>query len=268
MSKRPASAQPVALHTKGSIRVRKAPELVADVIRDKIVRGELKEGDLLPAESALMEEFGVSRPTIREAYRILEAERLVSVARGAKGGAVVHEPDPELIANYTLMVFRASRTTISEIYQARMAFEPPAARLCAEQNSKQAAAALREILEHEFEIIDDIPAFAASLTQFHRAIVELSGNRPMIHLAAAVHQVVERHQANIIALRSLDQPTNLLHDTIKVGLKSHARLIQFIEQEDGDQAESHWRLHMLNAHKSWVTGYENTLIGDLFPPVA
>mgnify|MGYP001224383966 CR=1 FL=1 len=160
---------------RSSIRIPKAPELVATTIRDRIVRGELKEGDLLQSELKLMEEFGVSRPTIREAFRILEAERLVTVSRGARGGAIVHAPDPDLIANYTLLVLRAERTTIYELYQARLAFEPPAARMCAELPDRSAAVnQLLELLEKENELIEDVPRFSRVLAQFHRAIVELS----------------------------------------------------------------------------------------------
>ena len=49
------------------IRVPKTAELVAAELRRKIVRGELAEGDALPSEAALMAEFAVSRPTLREA---------------------------------------------------------------------------------------------------------------------------------------------------------------------------------------------------------
>ena len=54
-------------------------ELVADHVRRQIVRGELVEGDALPSEAELMQRFGVSRPTLREAYRVL-GERAESPA--------------------------------------------------------------------------------------------------------------------------------------------------------------------------------------------
>jgi DNA-binding FadR family transcriptional regulator len=69
------------------LRAPKTAELIASYIRGQIVRGDLKTGDALPSETVLMEMFGVSRPTLREAFRILEAESLISVRRGARGGA-------------------------------------------------------------------------------------------------------------------------------------------------------------------------------------
>src|SRR5256885_7189092 len=78
-------------HERLSVRVPKAAELVAGHVRSQIVRGELSEGDALPPESALMEQFDISRPTLREAFRILESEGLITVRRGARGGARVQD---------------------------------------------------------------------------------------------------------------------------------------------------------------------------------
>src|SRR5690606_27941135 len=82
------------------LRVPKAAELVAGRIRSQIVRGELREGDALPTEGELMKEFGVSRPTLREALRVLEAESLISVHRGSRGGARVRVPQSNVAADY------------------------------------------------------------------------------------------------------------------------------------------------------------------------
>src|SRR6476661_7873987 len=81
-------------------RVPKMAELVAAQLRRKIVRGELAEGEALPAESALMAEFAVSRPTLREAFRVLESESLISIRRGARGGARVQLPNGNVAASY------------------------------------------------------------------------------------------------------------------------------------------------------------------------
>ena len=66
------------------VKVPKTAELVAAQLRRQIVRGDLREGDALPPEATLMEQFAVSRPTLREAFRVLESEALISVRRGAR----------------------------------------------------------------------------------------------------------------------------------------------------------------------------------------
>jgi len=67
-------------------------EIVADELRRQIIDGELADGDLLPRQELLVEQFNVSLVSLREALRILETEGLVSVRRGNRGGAVVHAP--------------------------------------------------------------------------------------------------------------------------------------------------------------------------------
>ena len=61
---------------------RTASETVAEAIRARIATGALRPGDMLPSERSLLDEFGVARPTMREALRILESDGLVSVRRG------------------------------------------------------------------------------------------------------------------------------------------------------------------------------------------
>src|ERR1700758_2004663 len=70
-----------------SLREPKMADRVAAVLRRMFVRGEIPEGTMLPPESELMERFGVSRPTLREAFRVLESESLIQVHRGVRGGA-------------------------------------------------------------------------------------------------------------------------------------------------------------------------------------
>ena len=82
----------------GAIRSPKTAELVARTLRRMVVDGQLKDGDFLPNEAELMSHFGVSRPTLREAVRVLESERLVEVRRGSRTGARGRGPGPEIVA--------------------------------------------------------------------------------------------------------------------------------------------------------------------------
>ena len=84
--------------TTKTSRSREKPEQIADELRSLIVSGELAEGDSLGREPDLVERFGVSRPSLREALRILEAEGLITVVRGVLGGVVVHQPNERMTA--------------------------------------------------------------------------------------------------------------------------------------------------------------------------
>src|ERR1700716_2870485 len=86
------------------VRVPKAAELVASTLRRQIVKGELATGEVLPSETELMEFYGISRPTLREALRVLEAERLIIVQRGSHGGARIQAPDGDVAARFAALV--------------------------------------------------------------------------------------------------------------------------------------------------------------------
>ena len=80
------------------VRPQKMADMVAGRIRQMIARGELTDGEWLATEPELMEQFGVSRPTLREAFRLLESDSLVTIRRGPPGGARVTVPGPEAAA--------------------------------------------------------------------------------------------------------------------------------------------------------------------------
>jgi DNA-binding FadR family transcriptional regulator len=266
MNNTTANAVPMPVASpKRNLHVPKASEIVADQIRKQIVRGKLNEGDFLPPESKLMEEYGVSRPTIREAFRILETEHLVTITRGARGGAVVHSPDADLIARYFLLVLQSEKTTIDQIYLARNFFEPSVARSLATRATAEDCRLLRDCLALEYEALDDVQAFAATLANFHKTLVELSQNRPLIHLVSAINEVVERHQVMVMSQRRTGAEASEIRATAARGLKSHAKLIDLLEKRDSDGAAAHWRNHMEQAYKTWVSGFEGMPILDLYP---
>ncbi|WP_250291830.1 GntR family transcriptional regulator, partial [Frankia sp. CiP1_Cm_nod1] len=133
-------------HVGRRVRVPKTAELVAARLRRQIVRGELVEGDALPPEAVLMEQFGVSRPTLREAFRVLESEALISVRRGAHGGARVHTPNGDVAARYAALVLEYRGTTIADVHQARALLEPPCVRRLAQRHTEEDLARLRAAL--------------------------------------------------------------------------------------------------------------------------
>ena len=80
------------------MRVPKMAELLATRIRRQIILGQLAEGELLLPEAQLLEQSGVSRPTLREAFRILESESFIAVNRGSRGGARILAPKIDVAA--------------------------------------------------------------------------------------------------------------------------------------------------------------------------
>src|SRR5262245_42216381 len=238
------------------VRVPKAAELVAARIRRRIIRGELKEGEALLPESELMAEFGVSRPTLREAFRILESESLISVTRGSRGGARVHPPDIRVAARFAGLFLQYAGATLEDVQMARVVVEPPAARMLAERRDLEATGRLRELIAREAQVLDDGHAFAELSTRFHELLMELAGNQTLALVVGMLHDIIEMHVES--SMERLDVDAN------KRAVRSQEKLMELIEAGEADRAEQHWRNHVRNAARAALDVPGRKTVVDLF----
>jgi GntR family transcriptional repressor for pyruvate dehydrogenase complex len=240
------------------VRTPKTAELVARTLRQMIVDGKLKDGDFLPNEPELMNHFRVSRPTLREAVRVLESERLVEVRRGSRTGAQVRVPGPEIVARPAGLLLELSGATIADVLVARSAIEPVAARLLALNGKVKAFDELEQILTEDIPASLEAARFAAATAHFHRRLVELSGNATLSMIAGMLHEITERHTAVAVTRkRSVPKPD---YDKL---VRSYRHLIKLLHARDGDEAEAHWRRHMDNSRKIVLRGLENIKVRDV-----
>ena len=120
-----------------TVQFRRLAEQVADQLRRRILLGELADGSILPKEDELLREFPVSKPSLREAMRILEAEGLLRVRRGKLGGAVVRRPNAANVAYTIGLVLGSQEVSLSDVGGALMQMEPACAALCAERADRE-----------------------------------------------------------------------------------------------------------------------------------
>lgn len=262
MSNQITAERAVRIPKTDEVRVPKTAELVARQIRNAIIRGELKDGDSLPAEAHLIAEYRVSRPTIREAIRILESEGLIAVSRGARGGALISSPTYDMVARTAGITLQAKGATIGDLYEMRTIIEPLAARMVAERNSVEGAAILRRHLDLEYSLAEDRMAASQAIADFHRIMIELSGNVTLTMVAHSLQRLVERH----LSLAQRREPTHdkeALDRRMRFGLRSHAKLIDLIEKGDGEGAEKHWLNHMRAAGTYWLAQVAPTSVVEL-----
>ena len=222
-----------------AIRVPKAAQLVANTLRRRIVSGELDDGAPLPNESALMKVFEVSRPTLREALRILENEGLVTVKRGAHGGARVHQPDVRVASRYAAQLLQIRGTTMEDLFAARRVIEPAAVRMLAERPPKASIKTLRAHLLREEAALDEPLEFAREATAFHALIVQLSGNSTLSLFSEMLTEIVERHHR-----ATFEGAATLRREYADVGNQHHRHLVDLIEQGRTEEAEAFWRFHI------------------------
>lgn len=221
-------------------KIREKPQQIADELRRLIIIGELDEGDSLGHEPELIERFGVSRPSLREALRILEAEGLITVLRGVQGGVRVHRPDQRLTARTAALVLQARNVSLADVFEARTIIEPAAVRLAAGARHRRAAVEqLRSFIAAQEAVIDDPEAFGQANARFHAELVGMAGNVTLTIVAEMLTEVVARA---VTEVSQVDDAAS--RATRRRGVRSQERLAVLIEEGDVDGAEAHWRTHM------------------------
>src|SRR5919199_4575182 len=160
------------------IKQPKAAQRVAERIRAAIRAGELRDGDRLPPERVLIEQFGYSRAIVREALRMLEEEGLITLHAGRNGGAVIRKPGTARLVNAFDMLLRLQMTTQEDFYEARRVLEPLLIQMAIERATPDDIAALRRCLEPPRD----------RHNRFHRTLSEAAHNNV---LAVVMHIIME-----------------------------------------------------------------------------
>jgi DNA-binding FadR family transcriptional regulator len=223
-----------------------------------VVDGQLKEGDFLPNEAELMAHFGVSRPTLREAVRVLESERLVEVRRGSRTGARVRVPGPEIVARPAGLLLELSGATIADVLVARAGIEPMAVRLLAESATSEALDELEEMLARDVPAGWESGRLAEATGEFSRRMVEMSGNATLTIMAGMLHEITVRHTA--FAINEHREMSKADYDKLT---RSYRRLLALLRSGDGAAAEAHWRKHLDTARGMLLEGLETVKVRDV-----
>lgn len=237
-----------------NLRVPKTAELVATHIRRQIVVGTLRQGDALPSETALMQEFNVSRPTLREAFRILESEGLITVRRGARGGARVQEPSSDVAARYAGLVLQHRGAILDDVLKARVIVEAPAARMLASRRNRISVA---NKLQDQLDSLD--PNESARFHEFNALVVELTGNETLMLFTSMFEYISSIAAASFDRHHAAPERVPLA----KAAHRTRQKLIDLIRSGDADGAEKLWRDHLTEAGRVLAEGLGSTVV-DFF----
>lgn len=224
-------------------RRQRLAQVVIDTLRDRILTGELTEGDQLPTEGQLEAEFGVSRTVVREAIAELRAGGLVTPLQG-KGVFVAKQQPVRQVASLTPREIRSIPETL-ELLEFRIAVEVEAAAISAYRRSPHQEEAIRAANQQMIaEIKAGNPTVDADFA-FHLAIAQSTDNRYYI-------ESISRFGARSIPRSQF--PT--LPDTSNVDYlmsiaAEHDRIIEAIADQDPDAARIAMRDHLVNSQKRY-----------------
>ncbi|MDB5986506.1 MAG: GntR family transcriptional regulator [Nevskia sp.] len=241
------------------VRAKKVPELMASDIRKRIVRGDLREGDTLPPEAELMIQYSVSRPTLREALRILESESLIVIRRGGIGGAMVMRPMLDATARHFGMILQDRGATVQDVYKARMVIEPPAMADLARAATKAQVAEIKKRLDAAEELVGSSAKYAHAITEIREYMISLAGNITVSLLTRLVDEILERYSARIGEARGEEWA-----QLQRKSQRSLRKLVGLVEAKDFVGAEKYWRTHLQEAANYLLSTGSATTILDLF----
>lgn len=226
-------------------RKRRAYEDVVEQIELRILGGGLSVEDRLPSERELIEQFGVSRATIREALRVLQSRGLIEVRHGDPGGPIVRADPGAGVTAVLGSLFRAEQLSLFHVIQFRMMVEGTAAALAA-RAPKPAIALIREGYER-MRTTRNLAEHAEADVLFHRRVAEATGN-PLFSLV-----VDGLHQFNSIATWQSRRP---LEQARAETLAVHGGILEAIEAGDAEQATRLSRHHLYKSYEPIIGGSE------------
>lgn len=248
--------------TSSIVRAPKAAELIAAHLRRQIVSGDIEAGDALPSEAELMRQFEVSRPTLREAIRILESERLVRVKRGARGGAYALTPDSAAAGQYTGTLLQFRGTTLADLHTARAQLESACVGVLAATRTAADLRVLDRSLAAGEELKNDPIGYGVQHElQFHRLLVELAGNQTMSVLLDMLFSIVEVHNRAYMTKHPVDDRAK---SAIRAAQRSHVKVVGLIRDKAADDAVAFWRRHLTQIGEYLIADADEAVL-DVLP---
>lgn len=252
--------------TAQRIRQPRVAELVASRLRDDILAGRLKEGDVLPSQESLFAEFGVSPPAVREAIHILESDGLISVRRGNVGGAVVHLPSAARTAHMISMVLQTRSATPSDVSEALLHLEPICAGMCAARENRMTEVVphLRAAIDAQVDEFDNPANYVPNARRFHEEIVSRCGNEPMILLIGSLEVIWSAHESQVWS-DEYGTGDSMHPPTMHAALRDHNKLLDAIADGNSARAVRLAQDHLAAARRNTLgAGRDKTIEAKLF----
>lgn len=213
----------------------RASAQIVEQFKELIRDGRLSVGDRLPSERQLTEQFSVSRVTVRDALRNLEARGLVEIRLGAQGGAFVTAPGPRTVGEGITDMLVLSDLSAAEVTEARQVFELSLIPLVCERADEEDLAQLEEICQRSDAALADGKFRVELSAEFHVRLAQATHN-------AAVELMIDSLQGPM--LTSLQEAKAVAPHMGERGSVEHRQIIEAIKKRDIEAAESVMRTHL------------------------
>jgi DNA-binding FadR family transcriptional regulator len=224
----------------------KRAEVLAAIVYQDIVAGGWQTGSVFGAEAELLERYGVSRPVLREAVRLLEYHTVARMRRGPGGGLIVTEPQPQASVDTIALYLEYRRPSREDLRLVRDAIEVDnVTKVVRRRDDSDVAGFLAAQRAAVAGAQDRDPGEAAGLAEFyfHTDLAELAGNRALNLFLRILVELFRRHWTSAMQPMPDAQDADDVHH-------AHARIVDAILAGDDSMAAHRSRRH-LEALSSW-----------------
>jgi GntR family transcriptional regulator, transcriptional repressor for pyruvate dehydrogenase complex len=238
------------------VQTRKTFEEAVEQIAEKVKTGELHVGDRLPSERSLADLMQISRPTLREAVKVLQDSGLIDVRRGAGGGMFVAT---EIVPPELLKRRRDLRIhEVAQVLEARRVLEPRVAQLAAARATAHDFASMERTIMDQRAILasGDLmregreDRFLALDVRFHLAIARASGNATLVGLVRSLYHDLE-----------IARDMAMHHETVPEWvIDIHERTLAAIRSGDLDAVDRVMDEHLAELERTWETETGQALV--------
>jgi len=242
------------MQSTDSANERVAIKVARDIVGDIQARS-LRPGTKLDPEHVMIQKFGVSRATVREALRFLELQGTLRIKAGPGGGPVVSVPDTDNLTSAISLQLQFANASFKAILDARRSVYSSLVAEAADNANHQDLVALRNCVDLLEEVVDDPDLHTREARRFYELIAVASKNLVLGFLVNALHRM-SQHSGIVFDLehrRAHAKNSRLILEAIEAGESEEARLMS---QRMHSAAKRYWEKHapeLLEMPVSWIT---------------
>lgn len=215
-------------------------EMVFNTLKENVLSGKLSEGEMLPSQEVLAEQFGVSRTVIRESIKQLSSLGLVKSHQGR--GTFVQSANAKTVLAPMLDAFYLNESSTRELMETRLYLEKAMARLAAKRVEPEGITSLQRIFEtmRQRATSGDTEGYAIADFSFHLKLAEISKNSILAGILENLREIIHEFMKSY----------GRIEGAIERAMNCHERILDALAEKDPEMAEREMQLHIFEIIKT------------------
>jgi GntR family transcriptional repressor for pyruvate dehydrogenase complex len=231
---------------------KKAADYVLEEIRNRIVNGELQEGDKLPNQDEFAEQLGVSRASLREALQALT--RLGAIKQRPGLGTILVSRAPTLLADHMEFPFLSDAEGVIELTETRRLIETGMIELAVARATDEEIAEIGRVMDESVEAAErgNLAEYREKDLIFHHLIAKASHNRFVTHMFQTIRQSFEEF---------LKEAFSAMPDKMEQSVEDHKEIYEALKNRDQERAAAAVSGHLIRVQKTMEQYYASGRAG-------